>query len=297
MIKETTTFLQNYRELEDRLQSKESMISDLEENLHTSTAKSENLSRQVVNLKEKLKTPWDKARRLQEEINNLEGSNTNLYSQFKTLQSENEQLRLEQYSIRSESNSLQSTVVALTTENTRLQALVDTHSSTPPALPLEPLVESLSIENEQLSIEKVILSSKLTELLSGPLVLRKPRIRKKKKRVASSTPISEPPIVSSEIQDVHVVNLVPESPTAESSSHSKASSDDLRFLSDLAVDDFGASESRLHTSCNSRIASLQADLEASQKENALLKARALELESKSSSISPPSITPPLFHST
>ena len=272
MITETTTLLQNYRELEDRLQSKESMISDLEENLQTSTAKSDNLSRQVVNLKEKLKTPWDKARRLQEEINNLEGSNTNLYSQFKTLQSENEQLRLEQYSIRSESNSLQSTVVALTTENTRLQALVDTHSSTPPSLPLEPLVESLSIDNEQLSIEKVLLLSKLTELLSDPLILRTPRIHNRMTRVASSTTIGDPLLVSSVIQDVCVNNIAPESPPAESSSHSKASSDDLRSLSDLAADNFKAlmenefsepSEYTLHTSCPSRIASLQDRLEVS----------------------------------
>ena len=249
--------------LEDQLQSHESTISDLDQQLQTSTAKVGNLSRQVVNLKEKLKTPWDKARRLQEDLDNREKSFLDLYSQFKTLQSEHEKLQLESSTLRSQPNPLQSTVVELTTEITRLQALVNTHSSIPPTSSFEPLVDSLTIENEQLSIEKFVLTSKLTELLSDPLVLRKPQTRHRTKRVANSTNTSEPPIVSSEIQDVQVVNLVPESPTAESSSHSKASSDDLRFLSDLAADDFVASESTLHTSCHSRIAFLQADLEAS----------------------------------
>ena len=103
-----------------------------------------------------------------------------------------------------------------------------------------------------------------------------------------------------------VVDIIPEPHVDESSSPSEASLDDLQFLSDLSASDFielleinvtKTNVSATHAICAFSVASLQAGLKASQKENAFLKDQILELENIPSSVTPPSITiihPPTF---
>ena len=175
--------------LEIECQSQLSEISDLKQQLHTSLALVNSLSSENSSLKEQLLNPPTNGRT----ENIIHSLKSQLY------QSEKEIMNLE--------------------EARDFQLMEEEELLLNPPPSLEPLVESLTIENMQLSTEKVVLSSKLTELLSRPLVLRKPRTRNRKKRVTSTPPIREPPVVSCETQEVCVVNLVPESPPDESSSH------------------------------------------------------------------------------
>jgi hypothetical protein len=158
-----------------------------------------------------------------------------------------------------------------------------------------------------LSIEKVILVSRLTEFQSQSRVLRKPMTHHRKKQVASDPSSCTPPLVPGDTQKACVVDIILESDIDETSSLLETSPEDLQFLTNLSAKDFlelletdvtETDVSAAHAICIFSVASLQTGLKASHKENTMLQARVLALEEKLSSCSPPPIvhSPPLFHS-